>query len=196
MEDKIEFETHQSKLTCPKCGQGKVTLRIHPENKQKSLVCSNESCNWEIRKTSINPSDLNKIEICPDCGGILTLKEGRRGKFYGCSNFPRCRFTKNENENNKSTTKTSNITKTHLKCPKCGTGDVSLKGNKFICSSCDWDGGSFSGNKDKLSTLEYCNNPDCTGVTFMRNGRYGEFRACSNYFKTKCNGKGKKNLKE
>jgi len=32
---------------------------------------------------------------CPDCGGNLVEKEGKFGKFYGCSNYPRCRFTKN-----------------------------------------------------------------------------------------------------
>lgn len=33
---------------------------------------------------------------CPRCGGHLTLMNGRRGKFYGCSNFRTkgCRFTK------------------------------------------------------------------------------------------------------
>jgi len=31
---------------------------------------------------------------CPKCGGKLKLKDGRYGKFYGCSNFPECRYTK------------------------------------------------------------------------------------------------------
>ncbi len=30
---------------------------------------------------------------CPDCGGELRIKPGRYGDFYGCSNFPNCRFT-------------------------------------------------------------------------------------------------------
>lgn len=32
--------------------------------------------------------------ICPRCGGDLILRYGKYGEFYGCSNFPRCRFTK------------------------------------------------------------------------------------------------------
>ena len=32
---------------------------------------------------------------CPKCGGKLVLKEGKYGKFRGCSNFPECRYTKN-----------------------------------------------------------------------------------------------------
>ena len=30
---------------------------------------------------------------CPRCGGQLVLRDGRYGKFYGCSNYPRCRYT-------------------------------------------------------------------------------------------------------
>ncbi|MCG7333672.1 topoisomerase DNA-binding C4 zinc finger domain-containing protein [Sporosarcina sp. ACRSM] len=32
---------------------------------------------------------------CPKCNGKLTLKTGRYGKFYGCSNYPACRYTEN-----------------------------------------------------------------------------------------------------
>ena len=30
---------------------------------------------------------------CPRCGGTLVLRTGRYGQFYGCSNYPRCRFS-------------------------------------------------------------------------------------------------------
>lgn len=32
---------------------------------------------------------------CPRCGGQLMLRKGVHGPFYGCSNYPRCRFTHN-----------------------------------------------------------------------------------------------------
>jgi len=31
---------------------------------------------------------------CPQCGGSLIKKDGKFGKLYGCSNYPKCRFTK------------------------------------------------------------------------------------------------------
>ncbi|MEI0530981.1 NERD domain-containing protein [Brachyspira pilosicoli] len=31
--------------------------------------------------------------ICPRCKGKLILREGKYGQFYGCSNYPNCRFT-------------------------------------------------------------------------------------------------------
>ena len=31
--------------------------------------------------------------ICPKCGGILVLRNGKYGSFYGCSNYPKCKYT-------------------------------------------------------------------------------------------------------
>lgn len=31
--------------------------------------------------------------ICPKCGGRLVERNGKYGTFYGCSNYPNCRFT-------------------------------------------------------------------------------------------------------
>lgn len=32
--------------------------------------------------------------ICPRCGGKLVLRKSKNGLFYGCSNYPECKFTK------------------------------------------------------------------------------------------------------
>ena len=32
--------------------------------------------------------------VCPRCGGKLVLRNGKNGQFFGCSNYPKCRFTK------------------------------------------------------------------------------------------------------
>lgn len=32
--------------------------------------------------------------ICPRCGGDLVIRHGKYGDFYGCSNYPNCRFKK------------------------------------------------------------------------------------------------------
>lgn len=39
----------------------------------------------------------NKIQhgICPRCGKYLVLREGKNGQFFGCSGYPKCKFTKN-----------------------------------------------------------------------------------------------------
>ena len=33
------------------------------------------------------------MSLCPKCGIELVIRSGPRGKFYGCSNFPKCRAT-------------------------------------------------------------------------------------------------------
>ena len=32
-------------------------------------------------------------DTCPECGGHLVQRNGRYGSFYGCSNYPKCRYT-------------------------------------------------------------------------------------------------------
>ena len=34
-----------------------------------------------------------KQKICPYCKGELVLRIGKNGKFYGCKNYPKCRYT-------------------------------------------------------------------------------------------------------
>ena len=55
----------------------------------------------EIRKSHVKSVHKTVVErqlkmenlICPRCNGELKLRNGKNGKFYGCSNYPRCRFT-------------------------------------------------------------------------------------------------------
>lgn len=45
----------------------------------------------KLYKEKNPPSGL----ICPRCKGELVKREGRYGSFYGCGNFPLCRYTRN-----------------------------------------------------------------------------------------------------
>lgn len=36
-----------------------------------------------------------RLELCPVCGGELRKRNGRFGAFFGCSNYPDCRYTRN-----------------------------------------------------------------------------------------------------
>ena len=38
---------------------------------------------------------LSDTDVCPRCGGQLIKRNGRFGPFYGCGNFPKCRYTRN-----------------------------------------------------------------------------------------------------
>lgn len=36
---------------------------------------------------------INQRHLCKKCGAEMILKEGKYGKFYGCSNYPKCKYT-------------------------------------------------------------------------------------------------------
>lgn len=42
------------------------------------------------RKTA----EMEEKGICPRCKGELVLRKGKNGEFYGCKNFPKCRYTR------------------------------------------------------------------------------------------------------
>lgn len=39
-----------------------------------------------------------KQKICPYCKDELVLRNGKNGKFYGCKNYPKCRYTRSFEE--------------------------------------------------------------------------------------------------
>jgi len=57
-------------------------------------------------------------ELCPECGNPIVIKMGRYGKFYACSNFPKCKFTKQYLE------------KIGIACPKCKKGEIITRKTK------------------------------------------------------------------
>ena len=46
------------------------------------------------KKTVKRSKKRANFGACPRCGGKLIIKNGKHGKFHGCSNFPKCNFTK------------------------------------------------------------------------------------------------------
>ncbi len=47
----------------------------------------------EKKEASINMERAMRKGVCPLCGGHLIIRNGKYGQFYGCSNYPRCKFT-------------------------------------------------------------------------------------------------------
>ena len=51
-----------------------------------------------VRNVKATKNEVNRklaSGICPKCGGTLVQRTGKYGSFYGCSNYPKCRFTTN-----------------------------------------------------------------------------------------------------
>ena len=48
----------------------------------------------QIKTGIYERNQKEKRLICPSCGGNLILRKGKYGKFYGCSNYPKCKYSK------------------------------------------------------------------------------------------------------
>ena len=78
-------------------------------------------------------------EDCPKCGSPLVIRNGRYGEFIACSNYPKCKYIKNE-------PKEDSIVCT---CPNCGGNIIekrSKRGKNFYgcnnypkCKTAYWD---------------------------------------------------------
>lgn len=73
-----------------------VSLSIQEMDEIKSmlLAAASSMTNKEhVKNIKQTQKDLNN-NICPRCGGKLVLRNGASGSFYGCSNYPKCKFIK------------------------------------------------------------------------------------------------------
>jgi 5-methylcytosine-specific restriction endonuclease McrA len=99
----------RDKFRCVICGASSVDgVQLHidhiiPISKGGKSVPDNlrtlcERCNIgksdKIENINDNPFAEDKDELCPLCAGRLVLRKGKFGQFYGCSGYPKCKYTK------------------------------------------------------------------------------------------------------
>jgi DNA topoisomerase-1 len=107
-------------------------------------------------------------EDCPECGSPLVIRNGKYGEFTACSNFPKCKYIKQEPKEDKIIIKCPNCEEGYIiekrtrkgkifygcnNYPKCKTAYwdmpidekcpecgnlLTIKGKKIKCSSCDY----------------------------------------------------------
>ncbi len=121
-------------------------------------------------------------EKCPECGEELVIRKGRYGEFIACSNFPKCRYSRNigdSEEGDKDEQKSDEV------CDKCGSPMIvksSRRGKFLACSSYP----RCKNTKPLKPPRELdvpC--PECGGKLLEREGRRGKFFGCSSYPKCK-----------
>lgn len=174
-------------VSCPKCGsamevrfwKGSAFLGCsqYPDCKQ-TIDFPYEQMEYEYRdRTVIVEENLQhhrrekeqlQAEMpertCPECGAQMQLKDGRYGRFWGCTNYPDC--------------KTTEPVSTDVACPRCGRDIVERYSRKRrkpfygcsgfpdcnfavnqkpvrLCSECD--DGVLVELKEKLA----CSNRNC-----------------------------------
>jgi len=89
---------------------GKTGARLSPWSGGTgfSVPLSNRKKNKSYGKIKMGPfsfhfaekkqtQSVNKYKslnnTCPNCSGKLVIRNGKYGPFYGCSNYPSCKFT-------------------------------------------------------------------------------------------------------
>ncbi len=127
-------------------------------------------------------------EICDRCGKGMVIKVGKFGPFVACSGYPDCTNTREleKSEAGSDTDETQDET-----CENCGkpmvvkrgrfgqflacTGYPECKTTRKIITS----GGSMKAAKPDQILEEKC--PKCDSFLVIKQGRFGEFTACTNY---------------
>lgn len=122
----------------------KLLDRFYNDFEPKVEVAFKEMTKKEPEKTG---------EMCPECGNPLVIKQSRYGKFVACSNYPDCKYIKQEEK------KPDRII---MDCPNCGgkivekktkRGKIFYGCNNFPkCKTACWD----------EPTGELC--PECKGL--------------------------------
>nr|WP_314234883.1 type I DNA topoisomerase [uncultured Campylobacter sp.] len=143
-------------------------------------------------KTSIASQKLaEKIgETCPNCGGELLKRQGRFGEFIACSNYPKCKYSRNADASAEGANEEKATPEVlDEKCPQCGKNLIKRKGRygEFIACEgypkCKYSRkieGVAKEKKPLVSTGIKC--PSCgTGEIVERFSRRGKFYGCTNY---------------
>ncbi len=145
---------------------------------------------WEPFKRLVEEKDSNVQrkdvtqepldEKCPECGGQLAIRLGRNGRFIGCDNFPRCKYTRNLEDDGGESREPESLDR---ECPECGN-PLQIKTGRY---------GKFIGcsNYPECRHIEPLEKPEDTGVPcpqcregtlLKRKSRNGKiFYSCSTY---------------
>ena len=172
--DKIDAAVQRSDVTqekldesCPECGK---PLSIRLGGNGRFIGCTAfPECNYtrsigENKAETEAAAQLIGDRQCPRDGAALVIKQGRYGKFIGCSNYPKCKFIEPLNKPRD----------TGVSCPKCKVGTMLQRKSKrgkdfFSCAkypNCDY----AVWNEPIDESCPKCNFPMLTLKTTKRNG--------------------------
>ncbi len=107
---------------------------------------------------TVKRSDVTQepiAETCPKCGGPLSIRLGRNGRFIGCTNYPECDYTRDLNAD-KAEAEPKEVIEGRV-CPDC-VCPLEVKNGRY---------GKFIGcsGYPKCKHIEPLERPEDTGVT-------------------------------
>lgn len=132
------------------------------------------------------PTDLS----CPQCHHRLHIRMGRNGQFLGCSNYPKCTYTRNYTRDEKgvihSIEPSSDQTSDRI-CDECGQPMLIKEGRYgtfYACSGypdCKKTLSTNSNSSGEKTGVD-CPEQDCNGELVQRSSKRGKiFYGCSRF---------------
>ncbi len=116
----------QEKLeeNCPKCGK---PLSIRLGKRGRFVGCTGypdcdytRSLEGEPGEAPFEPQ-IVEGRLCPACNSNLVLRQGRYGKFIGCSQYPKCKHIE----------PLEGANETNVTCPQCHKGKMTKKKSRY-----------------------------------------------------------------
>ena len=127
--EKIKLADETTSEICPKCGK---SLVIKSGRFGKFLACGG------FPECKYTKSFQLKIGVsCPECqdGDIIEKRSRKKRTFYGCSNYPKCKFALPSRP-------------LPQPCPKCGSLLTTYRTRWAKCTKCTYKGKLAAGKKE------------------------------------------------
>ena len=113
-------------------------------------------------------------EMCPHCNSPMVIKKSKHGEFVACSNYPNCKYIKQDIDESLGT------------CPNCESPLVKKKGRygEFVACS-NYPNCKYIQQEEKeVVVIGKC--PDCDGMIVEKKTKKGKiFYGCNNFPKCK-----------
>jgi len=191
----VKREETPTDLVCEKCGKPMV---IKWGKNGRFLACTNyPDCKNTMNftqgdKGEIQPEEKQTTDIpCPLCGKPMSARQGRFGKFLGCTGYPECKHTINVGPDGAPVVAPPTGKEGDAVCEKCGK-PMAVKRGRF---------GTFLGCTGYPECKNIVKTPrgaqpgapaapvelsdvlceKCGKPMAVKKGRYGQFLGCTGY---------------
>jgi len=190
----IKREETPTDLVCEKCGKSMV---IKWGKNGRFLACTNyPACKntknfKQDEKGEILPEDKTTDIPCPLCGKPMIARQGRFGKFLGCSGYPECKHTINLTPDGTPVAAPAEGAPPAAVCEKCGKPMVLKRGRYGAFLGCSGypdcknivktspSGSPVAQAAPQEISDVLCDK--CGRPTAVKMGRYGKFLGCTGY---------------
>ncbi len=190
----VKREETPTDLVCEKCGKSMV---IKWGKNGRFLACTNyPACKntknfKQDEKGEILPEDKTTDIPCPLCGKPMIARQGRFGKFLGCSGYPECKHTINLAPDGTPVAAPAEGAPPAAVCEKCGKPMALKRGRYGAFLGCTGypecknivktspSGSPVAQAAPQEISDVLCDK--CGKPTAVKMGRFGKFLGCTGY---------------